>query len=123
MHLGKLFIILCDTPFQSERVEQVLKLAETAIEKGHEVSFFLFMDGVYNMLTTQKGEHFQVTPVSKRLKDLISRGAKITCCKLCMELRGLEKSMIPEGIMPTGVSEINDEISEADAVLSFTGET
>lgn len=123
MQLGKLFIILCDTPFQSERVEHALKLAETAIDKGHEASLFLFMDGIYNMLTTQKGEKFHVTPVSERLKGLMAKGAKITCCGLCMELRGVKKSLIPEGIIPTGVSDINDEILEVDAVLSFTGET
>ena len=119
--MGKLLIILCDTPFQSERVEHALKIAETALDKGHEVSFFLFMDGVYNMLTTQKGEHFRVTPVSERLKGLMAEGAKVTCCRLCAELRGVESSLRPGEITPTGVSEIDEELIEADAVLSFTG--
>lgn len=52
--MAKLLIILCDTPFQSERVEHSLNIAEVALSKGHEVSFYLFMDGVYNLMTSQK---------------------------------------------------------------------
>jgi len=119
--LGKLLIILSDPPFQSERVEHALRIANTALDKGHRVSFYLLMDGVYNIITSQKGEAFRVMPISERLKELMVKGTRVTCCKLCMELRGLEESMIPEGVIVGGISDLNDEISEADSVLSFMG--
>lgn len=119
--MAKLLIILCDTPFQSERVDHALSIAETALDKGHQVSFYLFMDGVYNIVKSQKGEAYRTRPISERFMDLIVRGAKVTCCRLCMDLRGLEEEMIPEGVITGGFSDLDDEIGEADAVLSFTG--
>ncbi|RLI33385.1 sulfur reduction protein DsrE, partial [Candidatus Bathyarchaeota archaeon] len=46
--MKKLLIILCETPFHSDKVDQTINIAEAAISKKHEVSVFLFMDGVYN---------------------------------------------------------------------------
>lgn len=119
--MGNLLIILCDTPFQSDRVDHALKIAEVALKKDHRVSIFLFMDGVYNMLNTQDGAPFNVVASSQRLSELMDRGAKIFCCKLCKILRGIEDSLIPFGIQVSGVSELNDLIADSDAVLSFMG--
>jgi tRNA 2-thiouridine synthesizing protein D len=119
--MGKLLLILCETPFQSENVDHAIQIAEKALEKGHEVSIFLFMDGVYNMIKTQNGNHFNLQTVSSQLQRLLARGAEITCCRLCKELRGLNEEMTPEGIRTIGIGELNDEISDADVVLSFTG--
>ena len=113
--MGKLLIILCDPPFQYERVEHALRTADTALDKGHRVSFYLLIDDVYNIITSQKGDVFRVIPISERLKELMLKGTRVTCCKLCMELRGLEESMMPEGVIVGGISDLNDEISEARA--------
>jgi len=119
--MGKLLVILCETPFQSENVDHAIHIVEKALEKGHRASIFLFMDGVYNMIRTQNGRHFNLETVSSRLQGLVARGAKITCCRLCKELRGLNDEMTIEGITTTGIGELNNEIGEADVVLSFTG--
>lgn len=121
--MGKLLIILCDTPFQSERVDHALRVAEAAIERGHNVSFYLLMDGIYNLIMSQSGEAFRLIPISRRFKELMLKGVKVTCCKLCMDLRGIEKTLIPEGAVAGKISDLSEEISEADSVLSFTGET
>jgi tRNA 2-thiouridine synthesizing protein D len=119
--MGKLLIILCEAPFQSEQVNYALKIAERALEKGHGVSFFITMDGIYNLITTQKGKALQIKPIVERFKELMVKGARIICCKLCMELRGVEKSMIPEEVTVGELSDLRNEIQEADCVLSFTG--
>lgn len=119
--MANLLIILCDTPFQSERVEHSLNIAEVALSKGHEVSFYLFMDGVYNLMTSQKGEAFRMRTISDRFQGLITKGARVTCCKLCMELRGVAESIVPKGVIVGGIAELSSEIDEADSVLSFTG--
>jgi sulfur relay (sulfurtransferase) complex TusBCD TusD component (DsrE family) len=119
--MGNLLIILSDTPFQSERVEHVLNIAEAALEKEHQVSIFLFMDGVYNMMRTQNGDIFKMEPVSERLRALMEKGVEVKSCKLCKVLRGLDESVALDGVSVSGVSFLNEAITEADSVISIIG--
>lgn len=118
--MGNLLIVLGETPFHSDKTEKAFKIAEAALRLGHELSFFLFMDGIYNIINSQNGEPFKVIPNSRRLEEMMKKGAMIFCCKLCMILRGIDDSLIPKGISVSGISELNDLISSSDAVLSFT---
>jgi sulfur relay (sulfurtransferase) complex TusBCD TusD component (DsrE family) len=119
--MKKLLIILCATPFHSDKVDQTIKISDAAINNKHEVSIFLFMDGVYNMTLTQDGAPFKIQSVSQRLQDLIEKGAAVYCCKLCKILRGITDEMISPDIQASGIAELNDLIAEADAVISFMG--
>lgn len=119
--LGKLLLILGDTPFHSERVTHSINLANAALRMGHRVSIFLFMDGVYNMLPTQRGDIFKVTSIVDELSSLSSRGARVMCCRLCVEIRGIGGTLKPGFVEVTGVGELNEEIDDSDAVLSFIG--
>lgn len=117
--MGNLLIALSDTPFQSERVDHALNLAEVALDKGHGVSIFLLMDGVYNLIKTQNGDPFKLIPINERLRDLLKKGAKIEACKLCKELRGLIESVILNDIPASGISFLNEAIMEADSIISI----
>lgn len=119
--MKQLLIILCETPFHSDKVDQTIKIAEAAISKKHAVSIFLFMDGVYNMTLTQDGTPFKTQSVSQRLQELLDKGVEIYCCNLCKILRGITEDRISPSIQSTGIAELNDLIAEADAVISFTG--
>ena len=119
--MGNLLIVLSDTPFQSERVDHALNIAEVAIDKGHEVSIFLLMDGVYNMMKTQNGNAFKLVPVNERLRGLLEKGAKVNCCRLCKELRGLVESVTLNGIPASGISFLNEAIMDADSIISIIG--
>ena len=119
--MGKILLIIGDTPFQSERVTHAIEISKAALRMGHRVSIFLFMDGVYNMIQTQQGELFKVNSVTTELASLAKNGARIMCCKLCTEIRGLGDSMKPNFVEETGVGELNEEYSNSDAVLSFIG--
>ena len=119
--MGKIILIICSPPFQSDLTDKALKIADAALIRGHQVSIFLFMDGVYNMLATQNGEHFGVETSADRLKSLMSKGAVVSCCNLCKDLRGITESMMVEGINSSGISLINDEMDETNVVLSFIG--
>jgi tRNA 2-thiouridine synthesizing protein D len=88
---------LFDSPFQHESAEQVYEIAQTAIRKGHEVNIFMMMDGVYNLISSQKSESLNMKTISERLSDLIEKGVKVTICRVCMELRGLEEKLLPSG--------------------------
>lgn len=119
--MKKILIILCETPFHSDKVEQSLKIAEAAIKKGNEVSVFLYMDGVYNMIKTQDASPFKMDSISHRIQELMEKGAKVFCCKLCKMLRGITDDIMIPNVLATGVGELNELIDTADTVISFTG--
>ena len=119
--MGNLLMILCRPPFHYELVEHCFKLARAAVEEGHKVSIFLFMDGVYNLLNTQNGEVFKVKTTHEEITKLMEMGVKVTCCKLCTELRGVTGQIKSEKVKAAGIGELNDEFMDADAVLSFIG--
>ncbi len=112
---------LCEPPFEHESPEQVVEIAESALKKGHKVNIFMMMDGVYNPVKYQNGVPFNMTSVSDRFKNLLRQGAKIVCCRVCMELRGVNEAMYPEGIVAGGIFDLSEMIAESDIVLSFTG--
>ena len=118
--MGKLHIIQCLSPFQNELVDHTLKIADVALEKGHTVSMFLYMDGVYNMMLSQDGAPFKMESISLRLQGLLKRGAQIKTCKLCKMLRGVENDNMPSEIESTGTAQLDNEFMDADAVLTFT---
>jgi sulfur relay (sulfurtransferase) complex TusBCD TusD component (DsrE family) len=119
--LGKLLIFLCDSPFQHESVDHSVEIGKKALDKGHKVSIYLMMDGVYNPLITQSGEPFHVESVSERLGELLSKGAKISGCRVCMELRGVNEKNIPIGIDIGGIFDFSEMVGDADVVLNMVG--
>jgi sulfur relay (sulfurtransferase) complex TusBCD TusD component (DsrE family) len=118
--MGYLHIILCLSPFHNELVEHAIKIAEVAFDKGHTVSMFLYMDGVYNMMLSQDGTPFKMDPISQRLQLLLNKGVKIKACKLCKTLRGISDNNKPSNIESKGTSELDDEFLNSDVVLAFT---
>lgn len=119
--MKKILIILCETPFHSDKVDQSIKIAEAAIKLDNTVSVFLFMDGVYNMTLTQDGAPFKMQSVAHRLQGLMDKGVEVYCCKLCKILRGITDEMMSPDIQASGIAELNDLIAEADSVISFMG--
>jgi sulfur relay (sulfurtransferase) complex TusBCD TusD component (DsrE family) len=119
--LGKLLIILGISPFQHELVGHCFRLARAAVEEGHNCTLFLFMDGVYNLLNTQNGDVFKVKTTNDEIDELMKLGVKVICCKLCSELRGVVGQLKSQEVQAKGLGELNDELMDADALLSFLG--
>jgi len=118
--MGNLHIILCLSPFHNELVEHTIKISEEAVNKGHNVSMFLYMDGVYNMMLSQDGSPFKMDSISQRLQLLLNKGVKIKACKLCKTLRGINDDNKPSEIESKGTSELDDEFMDSEVVLAFT---
>jgi sulfur relay (sulfurtransferase) complex TusBCD TusD component (DsrE family) len=116
-----MMILLCETPFQNDAVDQALEISKTALDKGHEVDIYMMMDGVYGPVNTQSGEPFHMESASDRFKELVALGASISGCRVCMELRGVTQEMLPEGIDIGGIFDLGEMLAEADVVLSMTG--
>jgi sulfur relay (sulfurtransferase) complex TusBCD TusD component (DsrE family) len=119
--MGKMLIFLCESPFQNEAVDHAIEISKSALGKGHQVDIYLMMDGVYNPVTSQSGEPFHMASVSDRFKELIELGAKVSGCRVCMELRGVTQEMLPKGVDIGGIFDLGEMITDADIVLSMTG--
>ncbi|UCD44564.1 MAG: DsrE family protein [Candidatus Bathyarchaeota archaeon] len=117
----KLTLFLCDSPFQHESVDHAVELARAALRKGHEVSVYLMMDGVYGPISSQKGEPFKMPSVSERFAELIEEGLKISSCRVCMELRGVLAESLPEGVDVGGIFDLSEMIAESDVVVNLVG--
>lgn len=116
---GKLLILLSDSPFQHETVDHAVEISEAALEKGHEVNVFLMMDGIYNPVASQNGEPFRVTSASERLGSLVERGVRVSCCRVCMELRGVAHESLVKGVDMGGIFDLSEMVEESDVILSL----
>lgn len=116
-----LLILLCDSPFQHESVDHATELSKAARRRGHDVSIYLMMDGVYNPLTSQSGEPFNMRSVSERLAELIEEGVKISTCRVCMEIRGIQEDTMPDGVDVGGIFDLSEMVAESDVVVSLVG--
>jgi tRNA 2-thiouridine synthesizing protein D len=120
--LPKNFLLfLCESPFQHESAEQVFDITEAALKKGHKVSIFMMMDGVYNPVKSQNGAPFNTVSISEKMSILLRQGVRIAACRVCMELRGVDEKMYPEGIIAGGIFDLSEMIAESDVVLNFNG--
>jgi sulfur relay (sulfurtransferase) complex TusBCD TusD component (DsrE family) len=114
-----LLIILCDSPFQYESAELAYEMALATLRKKNSVNIFLTMDGVYNAVTYQSGAPFHMRSISEKLTELIEKGANVTACKLCMELRGVKEDMLPEGLVVGGIFDLSEMVFDSDVILNF----
>jgi len=117
--MAKLGLVLTEGPWQTENYEIFARLAEAALDKGHEVEGFWYIDGVYNALKHQKFPEDVPLPVD-RMKKLIEKGATIRACGICVNARGLEggKEYI-EGVPVGGLPDMADMVSESDAFITL----
>ena len=101
-------------PYQSESPETIVELAKAALEKGVEVRIFCYMDAVNCVKTGQKKVP-GVTNIEEQFRELITKGAKVRLCTLCMLVRGTKDFI--EGAKRAGTPDIADMVEESDRVL------
>lgn len=118
---GTLLILLFDSPYQHDSAEQAYEIAQAALRKGHKVNIFLMMDGVYNPIISQNAETFRMSSISEKLTELLDKGAKITMCRVCAEVRGVTEEVLPEGLDVGGLYNLSDMVSESDVIINFIG--
>lgn len=117
--MAKLGILLTLGPFQFENWETAANIAEAALDKGHEVSFFYYLDGVYNPIKYQTFPDMQVMP-KDRVAKLVERGAKITACGICVNARGLEKGKdFVEGVKVGGLPDFAEMVGEVNSLITL----
>src|SRR3989338_8562793 len=88
--MARIGFLLTLGPYQFENWETACNIANAALDKGHEIEMFLYLDGVYNPIKLQTFPDMNVVP-KDRFAELVKKGAHIVACGICVNARGLEK--------------------------------
>jgi tRNA 2-thiouridine synthesizing protein D len=117
--MAKIGFMLTLGPFQFENWETACNIAKSALEKGHEVKMFLYLDGVYNPIKLQTFPDLPVMP-KDRVAELVAKGANIIACGICVNARGLEKGKdyIP-GVVVGGLPDFAEIVSDVDRLITL----
>ena len=115
-HFG---IILTGSPYQTQRWETACSIAEAALDRSDRVTFFLFMDGVYNALAAERFSSMQKLP-KDHFASMIGRGAEVYACEVCTNNRGLEEGAgYVGGVKLAGASLVSEMVAKCDRVLTL----
>src|SRR3990172_1141859 len=117
--MAKIGMLLTLGPFQFENWDTAASIAEAALDKGHEVHMFLYLDGVYNPIKHQTFPDLPVMP-KDRFATLVAKGAKIIACGICVNARGLEngKDYI-EGVKVGGLPDFAEIVGDVDRLITL----
>lgn len=106
-------------PYTQQDLDTAIRIADAALEKGHEVGIFLFSDAVL-------AANAKVKPVRsdrnipEMLRTMIAeKGLKVDICGICMDYRGVTEEMIIEGSAPSGLPELAELVGTSDRFISL----
>ncbi len=117
--MAKIGMLLTLGPFQFENWDTAVSIAEAALDKGHEVQMFLYLDGVYNPVNHQTFPDLPVMP-KDRFAGLVAKGAKIIACGICVNARGLEKGKeFIEGVRVGGLPDFAEIVGDVDRLITL----
>jgi len=91
----KLAIMLFSGPYGSQYADHMVRIAETALDQGHEVGIFLYGEGVHAQMEGQAPKAFY--NIGQALDGLKVKGAEIVSCIRCSQARGYAKGDFEEG--------------------------
>ncbi len=112
-------IILTGGPYQTQRWETACRIADAALDRSDKVTFFLFLDGIYNALGTQVFPVLEKLPMDS-FKGLVAKGAVLYACQTCSYNRGLgEGADFYPGIKLAGIPTVGMMASECDRLLTL----
>ncbi len=94
-------------------------MADAALNRSDKVTFFLFLDGVYNSLGTQIFPVLQKLPMDS-FKALLAKGAEIFACEVCSYNRGLDEGKdYYKGVKIVSVAFVAGMASKCDRMITL----
>jgi tRNA 2-thiouridine synthesizing protein D len=117
--MAKLGFLLSSGPYRRQNLETVAGIAEAALRKGHEVSIFIDLDGVYAPVRHQ---YFLDLPALPRelFESLVRKGAQIVVCGVCLGARGLESARdLIEGVRVGAVPDFSEILGKVDRLIAL----
>jgi tRNA 2-thiouridine synthesizing protein D len=121
-HMG---FLVTGGPFDSERWRTAYELGRAALDAGHEVTYFHYLDGALVPVSDQHlpdcsdAGLYDEMPTEK-FQNLIADGAEVICCGLCVNARGIDaETDYPDGVELGLLPDLADILGEADRVISL----
>ena len=119
--MARLGILFFDGPYQTQSAETVCRLASAALDKGHEVRIFCYMDAVNAALGNQKKIE-GIFNVEEGFRKILDKGATIRLCNLCLLIRGTTKNCLTKeygDIKRAGIPDLVKIIKETDKLVTI----
>lgn len=89
------------------------RLAQAALDQGHEVRVFVMGDGVYHLAAHPKN------PWLQDLRQLLDSGVEVACCAVNSELRGLSPDRLVPGVRWGSQYDHAQIVNWSDRYLAF----
>lgn len=121
-HIG---ILLTGGPFDSQRWRTAYELGRAALDRGHDVTYFNYLDGALVPVADQEFPDCSESGLydempTEKFQELTDDGATVLCCGLCVRARGIDAERdYPEGVELGLLPDLADIIGEADRVISL----
>lgn len=119
MTVATLGIVLTRGPLQHQHEETAYRLAAAALDAGHAVHVFCYIDGVYG---PQRGQEFPDVAVlpRERFAELLARGASVMVCGLCVKARAIDgKTAYVDGVTVGMLPDLANLVSDCDRVITL----
>jgi len=94
--LAELGFLITRSPHASPGARSFFLLARAALDSGHSVRAFFYMDGVYQCLKANPSGSARLEGPSTWMETLLGLGAVLTASNRCLRSRGLDA----EGLLP-----------------------
>ncbi|MFX1302552.1 MAG: DsrE/DsrF/TusD sulfur relay family protein [Promethearchaeota archaeon] len=108
-------IVIGDGAYTKERPYTMLRFAYTALLEEHKINIFLVEDGIFVGKKNQDPQTYD--NIGKWMTDVISEGANVKACGVCMKARGMSEDELMDGIEKTTMNTLVEMCEEADNVL------
>ena len=108
-------IVIADGPYSKERPYTMIRFAFTALLEGHKINIFLVEDGIFVGKKNQEPSNYD--NLEKWMKDVLSEGATVKACGVCMKARGMTDDEFIDGIEKTTMNGLVEMCEEADNVF------
>ena len=117
--MGSIAFCVLSAPYTYQNTNTLVKLAHTALDKGHEVvGIFFFADGVFNVNKYIKVEGGSMH-IPDELRKLEERGVPLAICSACANYRGITPENKLDGVEIAGVALFSEYFEDADRVVVF----
>lgn len=113
----KISMMVQTGPYTFQNSDTAYELATRALERGHEVAIFFYLDAIWNM----SGNIFTPSDrnIGERFKDLAAKGVVIRGCGLCAKYRGMKKQSLVENTRFAGTAVLAEMIATSDRFINF----
>ena len=115
----KIAIQVMTPPYTNQDHDSAIAIAEAALDRGHDVTIFLFSDAVLAANSKVKPVRSDRC-VHKKLQELIEeKNLRVEICGICMDYRGILKEDIIPGSTPSGLPELAELVYSSDRFINL----